>query len=288
MKRLIFTALCLGMVLSLCAGASALGGEYVDDGPPELPPGAGISATPGYTRHEPGHWERTDVLYFGPLEETREVNGVTVKAEWTETGNGKSALYTFTDQDGKQTSYTVESYWFEEQYYADDYFSVGVNIQRQPDTDDAPGGISASLALADVVLGEGEYGFQPDVRSYFTEANGTVIESFSVNEHMTFSTGSDGKYYIDPHGKFPAGETDGQKLYAVLGVQDDLDRGTRMFIAYEYRWVDQPEDIEVPPEYGPIEYFDDPVSVTRRSPLLLIVPAAAVILAVVFLVTRKR
>ena len=113
MKRTLIAAVCLLALLTTNASAAA-------NDPPEVPPGAGMGATAGYTRHEPGHWERTDVLYFCPLAETREADGVTVAAEWTETDNGKSARYTFTGEDGKQTAYTVEAFWFEERYYADD------------------------------------------------------------------------------------------------------------------------------------------------------------------------
>lgn len=289
MKRTLLAALCLmGM---LCTGVSAAD-EYLllTDEPPDVPPGAGMGAAAGYTRREPGHWEKTDTLYFGPLEQTRTVDGVTVAADFADTNNGRGIVYTFTGADGAQSVYTVESFWFEEEYYADDSFSVGVNIIRQPDEDGGPGGISASLAVADVTLGEGEYGFQPSVRSYFTKANGTVIERFDVGENMTFSTGSEGKYYINPYAKFPVGETDGQKLYALLGVQDELDRGTRLFIAYEYQWVERAEEIEVPAQYGPIEYFDDPVPAAQRSPLLMIVPVplAAGVAVLVIRAIRKK
>ena len=283
MKGMLFAAICVLVALAQTVGASAAAND-----PPEVPPGAGMGATAGYTRHEPGHWEKTDTLYFGPLERTRTVDGVTVTAELADTNNGRGFIYTFTDENGRQSTYTVESFWFEDKYFADDSFSVGVNIIRAPDEDSAISGVTASLMIADAALGEGEYGFLPTVRSYFTEANGTEIRSFSITENMTFSTGSEGKYFISPYGKFPVGEEDGQTLYALLGVQDDLDGETRMFIAYEYRWVDQPEDIEVPPEYGPIEYFDDPISVARRSPIPLLVPVLVAAAVVVLLIRRHK
>ena len=134
--------------------------------------------------------------------------------------------------------------------------------------------------------GEGKYGYQPTVRSYFKKANGVTGANFSVNENMTYSEGSAGKYYIDLRGGFPTGETDGEKIYAVLGVQDNLDRGTRLFIAREYIWAAEPEDIEVPPEYGPIEYHNGPTGI---SPLLLAVPAVlAAVVIVGFAARRKR
>lgn len=267
--------------MMLTVGASADASE-----PPALPPGAGISATQGYTRHEPGHWEQTGILYFGPLEAVRETGGVTVAAELT--AEKSDIVYTFTDAAGAQSVYTVTPYWFEERYYADDSFSVGVNIVRTPDEDNAPGGVTASLAIADLAQGEGEYGFIPSIRSYFTTASGQELQRFNVHENMTFSSGSEGKYYINPYGILPAGEADGQKLYALLGVQDDLDRGTRVFIAYEYTWFAVPEDIEVPAEYGPIEYYDTPVSTAVRFPVLLLVSAAVLIGIVAVVVCRRR
>lgn len=278
MKRTLFLALCL-LSLGCCAVSAA-------EEPPELPPGATIGVTPGYTRHEPGHWEKTDTLYFGSPEEARKVDGVTVAARFADTDNGTSAVYTFTDESGAETVFTVESYWFADRYYADDSFAVGVNILRDPDGESAIGGVSASLAVADVTPGEGKFGYQPTVRSYFKKANGEIVEKFGLNENMTYSEGSAGKYYIDLRGSFPAGETDGEKIYAVLGVQDDLDRGTRLFIAREYTWAAEPEDIEVPPEYGPIEYHNGPAGI---SPFLLAVPAVLVVVVIVgFAARRKR
>ena len=249
-----------------------------------------MSATEGYTRYEPGHWELTDVLSFGPLEATRQVNGVTVTAVPVIDDYGDpDVVYTFTDGSA-DSSFTVSPYWFEDQLYGDAYFSVGVNIVHAPDDDSAPGGVTASLAVADITLGEGDYGFLPTVRCHFTKANGEEIPRFSVRENMTFSSGSEGKYYIDPHAKFPVGEEDGQKIYALLSVQDDLDGGTRVFIAWEYTWVEQPEEIEVPTQYGPIEFIDpiDPEPSAQRSPVILIVPVLLAAAVVILLVRRHK
>ena len=281
MKRTMALALCLCAVLCVCASAA-------DDGPPELPPGASIGVTPGYTRHEPGHWELTGVLVFGPLEKTREAEGVTVTAEARPGDKSADVVYTFEDGAGAKSSYTVTPYWFDDFYYADSSFAVGVNMVRSPDEDGASGSVSASLAVADAVVGEGDYGFQPTVRSYFKLADGTVIERFGIQENMTRAEGSEGKYYIDLRGELPVGEEAGQKIYAVLGVQDDIDRGTRVFVAYQYEWVDQPEDIEVPPEYGPIEYHNDPVSVISRYPVLILIPLLLIAAIVIFAVRRRR
>ena len=112
MKRTLIAAVCLLALLTANASAAA-------NDPPEVPPGAGMGSTAGYTRHEPGHWEKTDTLYFSPLEATRTVDGVTVTAEIADTNNGRGIVYTFTDGNGKQSTYTVESFWFDDEYYAD-------------------------------------------------------------------------------------------------------------------------------------------------------------------------
>ena len=279
MKRKLIPVLCLCAALCVCAAA--------DDGPPDLPPGATIGVTPGYTRHEPGHWQLTDTMVFGPLEETREAEDMTVTALTRAREKGMDIVYTFEDGTGAKAEYTVTPYWFEDRYYAESSFAVGVNIVRAPDTDGGPGSVSASLAVCDAELGEGDYGANFAVNSYFKLANGTEIKRFGVGENMY--SGSEGKYYIDLRGSFPAGEEGGQKIYAVLGVQDNIDRETRVFIAYQYKWVDQPEDIEVPPEYGPIEYHNDPVSVVSRNPVLFLLPVLlAAVVVFVILVVRRR
>ena len=67
----------------------------------------GQGAIAGYTYEEPGRWERTDMLYFGPLEETLQVGGLTISAVWTE--NYKDMVYTFTATNGAQSGNTTGS-----------------------------------------------------------------------------------------------------------------------------------------------------------------------------------
>ena len=205
MKRLLGALLFVLMLpATVCAAAA--------DGPPEVPPGAGIGVEPGYTRTEPGHWEHTDTLYFGSIDEERTADGVTVLASLE--NEKKDIVFTFTDSGGEQAVYTVTPYWFPDRCYAEDSFAVGVNIVRSPDEDQEFGEVTASVVIAEVTPGEGRYGFEPEVISYFKKPDGTEVQRFGVHENMTFSEGSAGKYYIDLRGRFPAGEEDGQKLYA--------------------------------------------------------------------------
>ena len=277
MKRLLGALLFVLMLpATVCAAAA--------DGPPEVPPGAGIGVEPGYTRTEPGHWEHTDTLYFGSIDEERTADGVTVLASLE--NEKKDIIFTFTDSGGEQAVYTVTPYWFPDRCYAEDSFAVGVNIVRSPDEDQEFGEVTASVVIAEVTPGEGRYGFEPEVISYFKKPDGTEVQRFGVHENMTFSEGSAGKYYIDLRGRFPAGEEDGQKLYAVVGTQDEPGRETRVFIAYEYRWVDEPETIEVPDQYGPVEYHNTPAG----KPVLygLIIGAALIVIVTVVLLRKRR
>ncbi len=283
MKRLIGVLMCIFLMTSLTLVTAAANGD-----PPEVPPGAGMGVEPGYTRYEPGHWELTDKLYLGSIGEERTVNGLTVTTALE--NENKDIVYTFTDSDGAQAVYTVTPYWFEERYYAEDRFEIGVNMTRVPDEDSAPGGVSASVVIADVTLGEGKYGFDAEVLSYFERMDGTEVKKFSVKENMRATSNDGEKYAISLCGEFPVGETAGQKLYAMVGTQDDIDRETRIFMAWEYEWIDEPEEIEVPPQYGPIEYFDTPVKAAFYFAPFIIgaVLVIAVILIVVFLRKKRR
>lgn len=276
MKRLLGALLFVLMLpATVCAAAA--------DGPPEVPPGAGIGVEPGYTRTEPGHWEHTDTLYFGSIDEERTADGVTVLASLE--NEKKDIIFTFTDSGGEQAVYTVTPYWFPDRCYAEDSFAVGVNIVRSPDEDQEFGEVTASVVIAEVTPGEGRYGFEPEVISYFKKPDGTEVQRFGVHENMTFSEGSAGKYYIDLRGRFPAGEEDGQKLYAVVGTQDEPGRETRVFIAYVYRWVDEPETIEVPDQYGPVEFHNTPAG---KPVLYGLIIGAVMIVFVIIVFLRKR
>jgi LPXTG-motif cell wall-anchored protein len=59
-----------------------------------------------------------------------------------------------------------------------------------------------------------------------------------------------------------------------------------VFISYEYRWVDEPETIEVPDQYGPVEYHNT----SARSPVLhgLIIGAALIVIVTVVLLRKRR
>ena len=215
----------------------------------------GQGAIAGYTYEEPGRWERTDMLYFGPLEETLQVGGLTISAVWTE--NYKDMVYTFTATNGAQSQFTVTPYWIDDFYYSGNTLSAGVNIVHEAEPSDMPGDVICSLAFADLKLGTGDYGFEPTVRWYCKTMKGEEVRQFSIHENMIESSGSDGKkFYFDPRGEFPVGEEDGEKIYLLFGTMDDQSGDMRMFTAYEYTWKDEPEIIEVPDQFGPIEYFD--------------------------------
>lgn len=251
----------------------------------------GQSIEPGYTRYEPGHWDKTDILYFGPNEETRREDELTITAGRDDKQN---IVYTFTAADGSRAEYTVELYWLRDFYYASDYIYPKVNIWRAAEPDDAPGDVIASLAVGDIEPGAGDYGVKVDVRSYFGSVrDGAPYERFSIGENMTQDTGYDGtKYYLDTSGHLPEGIEDGEKIYIVLGVMDGGEGTTRMYTAWEYTWAAEPETIEVPDQYGPIEYFEyTPPEISGHiSPLLILVPAAVIGGAVVLIVraVKKR
>ena len=234
----------------------------------------------GYTKEVAGHWEQTYVSLFGPKAPEREKNGVTIRAGWNE---DKSQRYTFADADGRETTYTVAGYWFSDSYYPGSYVQPDINIIREGEGEPV-GDVIGALCFGDVEPGGNEYGVKITVRSRFRTVKGEEIGSFSIGNGMTEATGYDGtKYYLNPSAQLPVGQSDGEKLYMILGTMDGVDRSTRMYTVWEYTWVAQPETIEVPDEYGPIEYGPE-----TRIPLLLIPLILLIIVTATILRIRSR
>ena len=263
-RALLLAALAFCLLLSGCA------------------PRGGQGVRPGYTREEPGHWTRTQVMYIDPLPaETAAADGLTVAVG--RTGEGYPS-FTF-DGPGGQTGFTVEAFGFGDRYFASEAISPGVNVIRQAEGE-LLGDVVCTLAFAELHPQEDEAPPEVVIVDPFTaRRDGTPVERFSVGEHMTQATGYDGtKYYIELSGALPEGKTDGEKLYAALSAQDGEGLIT-VWTVWEYTWAAEPETVEVPDEYGPIEY--------HLTGLAVLVPIAAVIAAVAAiiaaaLVRRKK
>ena len=197
----------------------------------------GQGVTPGYTRHEEGHWTRTDIL--------RTADEAAVALE----DGGSLETLTFAFPDG--AIYTVEAFWLEERYYPSDSVSPGINVIR-----------SGAETYAENVVCALYFAATPDGEplAYFRDdMSGTAsVERFSIGEIMHESSGYTGgeKYYLTPSAHFadvdPGQLADGDRIYLVLTASGGESAAR---IAWEYNWVAEPEDIEVPESYGPIEYF---------------------------------
>lgn len=271
MKRCAAVLFALALIFApLSPGATAVGG--------------GVGVVAGNTIEVSGHWEKTDTLYFGPSRETAQDGDLTVAAAWSD---ARDMVYTFTSSNGERSVFTVTPYWLEDSYYTFSSVQPGVNIVREADSEDAPGDVTAALVFADIQPGAGKYGVKVDTRSKFKTYQGQEIDTFSIHENMSLSSGSDGKkFYLTPTGNFPEGETGGEKLYVVLGVMDGGSGETRMYTAWEYTWVDQPETIQVPDQYGPIEY--SPMETILKLAAVILIPVLILVLVVVLLLRRRK
>ena len=196
----------------------------------------GQGITPGYMRHEEGHWQKTDTLRDGV--------GVHISSDDT--------LETITYSFSNGEEFTVESFWFEDRYFPSDPVSPGINVIRKG-KDTYAMNVSCKLFFMDKPDDDGVI-----LATFRDDMTGTAsIERFAIGEVMSESTGyQDGeKYFLTPTGHFEdAGYEnlkDGDKMYIVLTAEGG---DMRARIAYEYSWVAEPEDIEVPEQLGPIEY----------------------------------
>ena len=265
-------------------------------------PVRGQHVEPGYTYEEPGHWELTDVLTFDIGADREPEKGIRVSLTRNEKGY---AVFTFTVTEdvsfsgeeghsckGETAVFTVEAFWFGESYYPSGSVQPGFNILREADTDHTPGYVGCDVFIGDIEPQEdGSWSARTRVRDWFANAKGEKLESFSIEENMTKSTGYDGKkYYLTPTGHLPAGEEDGEKIYIVLTAAA-REGHARAMTAWEYTWVAQPETIVVEDRYGPIEYFGSPGFNYVLLVLWVLVPVgivAVTVLLIVSIVKRRK
>ena len=246
----------------------------------------GQGVQPGYTKEEPGHWELTDTLYVDATQPRRQDGEVTITAGWEET----DMLFTFTASDGSQTCWTVSLLNIPTFCYAG-FASVDVDITRDTDEAHSVGGVICSLVMADVESGAGEYGLKVTPRSGFRTMSGEEMETFDIHRYMeTYGDTTEMRYSLfGAHGDLPVGSEDGETIYLVLGVMDSLGGKSRMYIACRYTWVNQPETIVVPDQYGPIEYGPEDMALEfAKLAALIAVPVAVIVLAAVRIVRRHK
>ena len=199
-----------------------------------------------YPQEHPGHWTMTDICFIGGDGKTIQSEGLSVSAQRYGV-EGQIMVYTFKDNDGAFHRIRIPDIYPANQIYAEDYFREFIQISSVREPEDAPGFLHCSLTLGDVEYGEGKYGIKVTPRIYFSPgASFDPCKVFDVppsdeDSVSRFREGSK-ETQLKLEGSFPQAK-DGEKLYLVYGVMDDMSREARMYNIYEYTYSDGP-DIE--------------------------------------------
>ena len=231
---------------------------------------SGQSVEPGYTYEVAGQWELTGFRTLGPI--AADGAGVRISADnsaivydFTAGSSGHAQIKVAYSEPG------VSTYAVKERYNPDDHVQLVFYFEREADSEETPGDVSVMLYLADSAeLGaDGEVDL--DIRSPFKRY-------YSGDEDMEPATYANtkernGKRAITANTYLPEGQTDGEALSIVLDVTDEQS-GVRTLAVWDYRWRQGPITVEVPPVYGPIEYYD---SLTGQLARLLAVLCAVAI-----------
>lgn len=230
---------------------------------------SGQSVEPGYTYEVAGQWELTGFRTLGPT--AADGAGVSVSAD------NSAIVYEFAGEGDRaqiKVAYSepgVSTYAVKERYNPDDHVQLVFYFEREADSEETHGDVSVMLYLADSVeLGaDGEVDL--NIRSPFKRY-------YSGDEDMEPATNANtkernGKRAITANTYLPEGQTDGEAFSIVLDVTDEQS-GVRTLAVWDYRWRQGPITVEVPPMYGPIEYYD---SLTGQLARLLAVLCAVAI-----------
>ncbi len=259
---------------------------------------AGMGVTPGEEYEVPGHWDRTNIIYFDP--EVKQITGEELTLSLSRPqDNPEDFVFSYTDASGNAVvTYSIDTYQFKEMYYPlkfgmrngmNDLLWEDMYAYREPDSVDLAQDIRITYAIADMDISENGGSYTLDNVSFFKRGD-TQFDGYPINDDYNSSKKRIQSYNIAK--EFPEGETDGQVCYIVVEVWDPAFEGSRMTNAYEYTWVSQPEIVTTPPEYGPIEYFPtDNDNYAKEIAeerlftfLLFVVPVIVVVVIIVIIV----
>ena len=240
---------------------------------------AGQHMEPGYTREEPGQWERTDSLIIGPSR--AEGDSVTASAE-----EGR-LIYDFTGA-GEHARVTLEIKAPETLFYAGNHITFEFPVTREADTEQTAGDILCMFYLAGDVT-ERENGAAVSVLAPFKYAYSGDRDM----EPVTYAGAlvRKDKRYAVANAYFPEGRSEGELLYLAADVSDDRNAGVRTVMAWKYRWKQGPISVEVPPQPGIIEYYRvfGPLDhILRAAAYLLIVLAPALLVRQFILMGKAK
>ena len=197
-----------------------------------------------YSMERPGHWTLTDVHFIGGGEGEVEDGNVTISTERYGV-EGEDMVYSFTGSDGSKHRIRILDPAPEKSYFAEgsaSYREFYITHYMKPE--DAPGRVACSVFLGDVDFEGGEVSVTP--RHYFNSSTDEqkLFYSLPDGEKEMAHQHMDGIYatYNLLNIRFPVGEQDGEKLYLVYAVSDDLSGNVKMYNIYEYTYSEGPDE----------------------------------------------
>ena len=186
----------------------------------------------------PGRWNRTNVIYAGGGQETdtdKEVSVRTVRSGV----DGQTMIFTFAEKGEEKLTVMIPEGDFPAVCYPGDTIWVPLEIFCDPDTDQVPGQILASLSLSEMeAAGGNKVKLTP--KGYFkTGYSSPEIKTFGpIPKRDTMIWHSDvGCGYLSLEGTFPEGQKEGEKLCLVYSAMDGGSGENRMYNIYEYTWT---------------------------------------------------
>ena len=197
---------------------------------------------PDYTKREiPGRWHCTDVRYIGgDAAGTSEDFTVTASRYGVQ---GQDFLYTYTEKGGKLQRYRIPEPYVADSYEPGGFYYEELKILYENEPDPAPG-VRLAFAFSDVEFDAGEYGVKVSPTQFFRGGlPGDEYEAFGTGDDYVIHRTDNHWYYMSQEGYFPVGETDGEKIYLVLGAMDLMTKKCRMYNVYEFTWDGTPETV---------------------------------------------
>lgn len=186
----------------------------------------------------PGRWDRTNVIYAGGGQETDTDKEVSVRTSRSGV-DGQTMIFTFAEKGEEKLTVTIPEEDFPAVCYPGNTIWVPLEIFCDPDTDQVPGQILASLSLFEMEAADGNK-VKITPKGYFkTGYSSPEIKTFGpIPKRDTMIWHSDvGCGYLSLEGTFPEGQKEGEKLCLVYSAMDGGSGENRMYNIYEYTWT---------------------------------------------------
>ena len=187
---------------------------------------------------EPGHWERTEVQYLGPVVLNGEMDGKSANTE-------EEMVISLADENGSPAEYHIHPGMILDRYDAGEESEPTVVITRHGKRSDEPLHLYGSLYFADVEEGDDPFGQKISVREYFRKRTGAadrpvVFHHFGTGYEEGRTGGSEGEdrqeFFYDAAADFPRLIKDGDTISVVFEVTEETS-GISMRNVYTYSWI---------------------------------------------------